>query len=482
MNDNKNPNELNKTPDMQEFKLPNEPEAAEEFDSVEDLIASVMKEIEASQTQTAPLPASDTIVEAARMQPKKPPIHNLDQTVAFAAPAEPGAEDQTRVIPTPQEKPREKKEKPQKKKKRRMSAAQRALIYVFSVVTAAVLIAVGVWYCALDVLALTKPDREVSVTILETDTVADVADTLYENDLIEYTWLFRIYCAFANADEKIDSGVYTLNNQFDYHALVNGLIGTAPTRDTATVMIPEGYECKQIYALMEEKGICSAKELADCAANHVFDYDFLSHLEYGDPYRLEGYLFPDTYDFYVNEDPVNVLSKLLNNYQRRVSDELLAQIDTLNDMLREKMAAAGFTADEINAAMMNEEKIIIVASLIEKETAGTKESPKIASVIYNRLCSKVYPCLQIDATIQYVLEERKDNLTNSDLAINSPYNTYINPGLTPGPIANPGLTSIKAALSPENTTYYFYALDKDGGHHFSSSYYEHRDFLEGLEE
>ena len=81
-----------------------------------------------------------------------------------------------------------------------------------------------------------------------------------------------------------------------------------------------------------------------------------------------------------------------------------------------------------------------------------------------------------------MLEERKDVLTNSDLAINSPYNTYINPGLTPGPIANPGLTSIKAALSPESTTYYFYALDKDGGHHFSSSYYEHRDFLEGLEE
>jgi len=247
-------------------------------------------------------------------------------------------------------------------------------------------------------------------------------------------------------------------------------------------MIPEGYECEQIYALMEEKGICSAEELADCAANHVFDYDFLSHLDYGDPSRLEGYLFPDTYDFYVNEDPVNVLSKLLKNYERRVSDELLAQIDALNETLREKMSTAGFSEEEINAAMMDEQKIIIVASLIEKETAGSSESAKIASVIYNRLCSKVYPCLQIDATIQYVLEERKDVLTNSDLAINSPYNTYLNPGLTPGPIANPGLNSIKAALSPADTTYYFYALDKDGSHHFSSSYYEHRDFLEGLEE
>ncbi|MBE6954405.1 MAG: endolytic transglycosylase MltG [Ruminococcaceae bacterium] len=481
MNENKNPNELNKRSDMQEFKLPAEP-GAEEFENVEDLIASVMKQIEESKAQTAPLSSSDTIVDATRIQPKEQPVHNMDETVAFSTPAEPAMEGQTRVIPAAQPQEPVKEVKKPKKKKRRMSAAQRALLYVFGVVTAAVLIAVGVWYCALDVLALTKPDREVSVTISETDSVADVANTLYDNGLIEYKWLFRLYCAFANADEKIDPGVYTLNNLFDYHALVNGLIGTAPTRDTATVMIPEGYECEQIYALMEEKGICSAEELADCAANHVFDYDFLSHLDYGDPSRLEGYLFPDTYDFYVNEDPVNVLSKLLKNYERRVSDELLAQIDALNETLREKMSTAGFSEEEINAAMMDEQKIIIVASLIEKETAGSSESAKIASVIYNRLCSKVYPCLQIDATIQYVLEERKDVLTNSDLAINSPYNTYLNPGLTPGPIANPGLNSIKAALSPADTTYYFYALDKDGSHHFSSSYYEHRDFLEGLEE
>ena len=485
MNENKNPNELNNGANMQKFELPKDPNAEEQFESVEDLIASVMKQIEESKTQTAPLPGSDTIVEATRVQAKEPPAESFDATIAFSDPQEEQPQEEaTRVIPVApeQKKPKEKKPVKSAPKKRRMPAAQRALLYVFGVVTFAVLLAVGVWYCALDVLALTKPDREVSITIYESDTVADVADTLYDNGLIEYKWLFRIYCAFAKAEDKIDAGVYTINNLFDYHALVNGLIGTAPTRDTAKVMIPEGYESAQIFALMEEKGVCSAAELADCAANHVFDYDFLSHLDYGDPNRLEGYLFPDTYDFYVNEDPVNVLSKLLNNYAYRVNDELVAQIDVLNAWLREKMTAAGFSEEEIEAGMMNEEKIIIVASLIEKETAGTKESPKIASVIYNRLCSKIYPCLQIDATIQYVLSERKDVLTNSDLSIQSPYNTYINPGLTPGPIANPGLTSIKAALYPEDSTYYFYALDKDGSHHFSSSYYEHRDFLEGLQE
>ena len=125
--------------------------------------------------------------------------------------------------------------------------------------------------------------------------------------------------------------------------------------------------------------------------------------------------------------------------------------------------------------------MIIVASLVEKETAKTSESASIASVIYNRLCSKLYPCLQIDATIQYALDERKEVLSNADKAIISPYNTYTNAGLPAGPIANPGINSIRAALYPAETDYYFYALGSDGVHKFSKTYYEHQDFLASLE-
>ena len=124
--------------------------------------------------------------------------------------------------------------------------------------------------------------------------------------------------------------------------------------------------------------------------------------------------------------------------------------------------------------------VIIVASLVEKETAKTSESATIASVIYNRLCSKLYPCLQIDATIQYALDERKEVLSNADKAIISPYNTYTNAGLPAGPIANPGINSIRAALYPADTDYYFYALGEDGVHKFSKTYYEHQDFLASL--
>ena len=162
-----------------------------------------------------------------------------------------------------------------------------------------------------------------------------------------------------------------------------------------------------------------------------------------------------------------------------MDEELLAQIDTLNAGLTQKMQAAGFSEAEIAANQMDLYKVITVASLIEKEAAAESERATVASVIYNRLCSNEYPYLQIDATIQYILDERKETLTLDDQQIDDPYNTYRYEGLPPGPIANPGLASIQAALEPADTQYYFYALESDGTHHyFSETYEEHQQFLE----
>ena len=138
------------------------------------------------------------------------------------------------------------------------------------------------------------------------------------------------------------------------------------------------------------------------------------------------------------------------------------------------------TEAEIRENLLTFHDIVIVASLVEKETTRTSESASIASVIYNRLCSKLYPCLNIDATIQYVLPERKDTLTLADKSVVSPYNTYTKAGLPVGPISNPGVNSIRAALYPADTTYYFYALDPGGFNHFSSNYYEHEEYLAQL--
>lgn len=392
----------------------------------------------------------------------------------------------------------EEEEEPVKRPRKRLATGWRVLIYVTSVLLVSFALAIFGWYCADDVLALTKPDRTVSITVGKEDTIEDVSQTLYDNDLIEYQWLFKFYCWFSHAEDKIQPGTYELNNVYDYHALVSGMSGN--NRIIRSVTIPEGYTCQQIFELLESKGVCKADELYEAAANLEFEYDFLQDLAYGEDNRLEGYLFPDTYDFYsvkseeddenenwvwpegaVGDDAERVLTKFLDNFQNRFSEEMKASIDDLNATLAEKMRANGFTEEEIAENQLDLNDIVIVASLIEKETSSSKESPLISSVIYNRLCSKTYPLLQIDATVLYALGEHKTELTSEDLMVDSPYNTYRYPGLPAGPISNPGLDSLDAALHPEETNYYFYALDTDGTHHFSETNQEHQAFLDQLE-
>lgn len=362
--------------------------------------------------------------------------------------------------------------------RQRLPSGLKAFLYVVGVLVASALLGLGMWLCADDVCAFTKPDQEVMVTVGEHDTIDDVTDMLKENDLIRYKWLFKLYAMFAHADSKIGPGTYTLNNTFDYHALVSGMTPGYGNRATISLTVPEGYECAQIFQLLDENGVCPKEDLYEAAANYDFDYDFLLELPKGNENRLEGYLFPDTYEFYLTDKPENVLEKFLDNFERRVDEDLQAKIAPLNEMLTGKMQAAGFSSAEIEAGQMDLNKVIIVASLIEKEAALSSERATVASVIYNRLCSKDYPYLQIDATIQYILEERKETLTSEDQAIDNPYNTYQYRGLPPGAISNPGLASIEAALSPENTPYYFYALESDGAHHFSETYAQHQQFLE----
>ncbi|MBQ1281951.1 MAG: endolytic transglycosylase MltG [Oscillospiraceae bacterium] len=337
------------------------------------------------------------------------------------------------------------------------------------------------WICACDVFALSKPDREVEIVIEETDTIDDVIAMMVEEDLVDYEWLFRIYCSVANAEDKVSVGTYTLNNVYDYNALINGMRATSATRETVTVMIPEGYTNAQIFELLEENGVCSVEELENAVASYMFDYNYLQGLPYGATNRLEGYLFPDTYEFYVDDSPERVLSKFLDNFGWKFSEELQADIDELNAILREQMITNGFTEEEIAANEIDMHDVVIVASLIERETGGTAESSSISSVIYNRMTSKIYPLLQIDASLRYGIDKWDEALTSQDLALDNPYNTHKHPGLPAGPISNPGLDSIRAALYPRSTEYYFYALNPATGlHRFASNYYEHQDNIEEM--
>lgn len=332
--------------------------------------------------------------------------------------------------------------------------------YVLFVLLASVLVAGVGWLLINDFCAFSKADVTATIQVTANDNLKSVTDKLYDAGLIQYKWFFRFFGGLADANDKIGIGNYELNSEMDYMALINAMHNSSGgmNTDTVRVTIPEGYTVKQIIALLAENGVNTEANLTQAAQTATFSYDFIDNSS-GDISRLEGYLFPDTYDFYVNEKPESALRRLISNFTTKMDDDMMAQVEASGHSLKE---------------------IVTVASLIEKETAGSDQKT-IASVIYNRMADTgshgTYGMLQVDASLLYALPDHEGAITNDDKKVDSKYNLYKYAGLPPTPIANPGLTSLEAALEPESTDYYFYALGKDGTHHFSSTLKEHNDFI-----
>ena len=352
-----------------------------------------------------------------------------------------------------------------------------AAIWLFVIVAIGVSLGRIIWVCAADVLAFGREEKIVTVSITHTDDMDSIAKKLKDAGLIRYEEVFKLYADFSHAENKISTGTYTLNTIYDYHALVGQMTASSKNRAIVEgVLIPEGYTCRQIFQRLEDRGVCTVAELeAYAATGELGDYWFLEGVQRGDRYCLEGYLFPATYDFYENSTPKQVLTRMLNAFELNFTEDLYAQLDVLNGQLRGIMAANGKDEAYIADNLLDLRDLINVASLIEKESSGAEESPSIASVIYNRLYQwgDTPRYLNIDASIIYALDG-KTNLTSEDMSVDSPYNTYNHTGLPIGPIANPGLASIKAALEPASTPYYYYVLDPFVGTHiFAQTYEEH---------
>ena len=331
-----------------------------------------------------------------------------------------------------------------------------------------------------------RPGTEVTVSIPQGSGVSVIAQKLKDAGVIRSAYLFRWYVGQKGAASKLQYGDFTLQKSACSYDAIIAVLSTYAKAETVRVTIPEGTTAIAIAQKMEAAGLCSAEDfLKEANEGDFSEYTFWQYVpdDADAPDRFmkcEGYLFPDTYQFYMGDDPENVIDRFLRNFDNKFTSDLYDALDALNDRLAQRMRENAFTETEIADAKLSLYDLITVASLVEKETARTSESATIASVIYNRLCSKLYPCLEIDATIQYALAERKEILSNADKGVLSPYNTYTNAGLPAGPIANPGMNSIRAALYPAETDYYFYALDTTGVHHFSETYYEHQNFLNEL--
>ena len=356
-------------------------------------------------------------------------------------------------------------------------------IWLVIIVTFGVFLGQWLWQGAKDVLAFGREDRAVTITITEDDDLESLIEKLHSAGLINEPMWFRWYGQLTDVMEDVGVGTYELNTLYDYHALVSHMSSSSSVRVTVRVKIPAGYTCEQTFALLEEQGVCTAAALEEAAMyGELNSYWFLEGIERDSKYCLEGYLFPDTYEFYVGDNPTRVLNKFLSNFNTRFTDIMEAKLDVLNLAIAQRMRENGLSEEYIAAHTITIREVVIIASMIEKETASSTEGYTISSVIYNRLTKPTeYPYLNIDAALVYITGNK--TLTDEDKAIDSPYNTYRYPGLIPGPIANPSRASLDAALDPLATEYYYYAYDPATGfHHFSTTYAEHQAFLDSLKQ
>lgn len=328
------------------------------------------------------------------------------------------------------------------------------------------------WVCAADLLALGKEPQEVTITLSEGDDISDAAKKLKKAGMIRYPSLFESFADLTGKGKNLLEGNITFNGEivYDYNALINAMSYRGGSLVTVDVMIPEGYNCAQIFALLEEKKVCSVEDLEKAAMTAQFEnYWWIKDVKRDHKYCLEGFLFPDTYEFYINDKPDRVLMKFLDTFDYRFSQKMIDKFVALNRKYSDK-----FTVYDV----------VTMASIIEKETANADESYSISSVFYNRLThtSTFAPYLGSDATILYATDYRdKDTLTTDALINQSPYNTYTNTGLPPTPISNPGLESLDAALDPLETDYFYFVYDKSVGHHrFSKTMAQHQDWINKL--
>ncbi len=284
----------------------------------------------------------------------------------------------------------------------------------------------------------------------------EIAASLKDMGLIKNEAIYRFLSKFNGYDGNYNAGTYTLCDGLSYEEIMVILTGSP---DTVTVTFPEGFSIIQMAERLEAKNVVSADAFLKAVQTaDVSSYDFIEDFSSHD-YRLEGYLFPDTYEFGVDCEPETVIYKMLNRFREVFLPKYYEQIEEL-----------GYSLNDV----------ITMASIVEREAKLASERKTIAGVFYNRLShSEGFPKLQSCATVQYVHKKLYNKtlvkISYEDILVDDPYNTYQIDGLPPGPICNPGLAAIKAALYPEEHKYYFFVAkaDESGGHVFSKTAAEH---------
>ena len=387
---------------------------------------------------------------------------------SLTAPAEPEA--------APAANPVRKRKKRRKKKK--YTNHTRTMGHVFlGVVLSVAAICVGVFLAwkvivgLMDYTGMAKKSHEADIVIDSTMNVDDIAETLHENGIIEMPWLFKTYINMNDEAEGFLDGEYTVNSTMSYSNIITLLKTVRQYTNTVTVMIPEGYNAQQIGQLLEENLVCRADDFEKYYRSKLEKYDFEEQITVTENrfYALEGYLFPDTYEFYVIDDLPDKPSMDTSQYAKQAAEKMYSNFQ--NKITKKMYARAkelGMTFDEV----------VTLASIIQKEGTNEENMANISSVFHNRLENMYeYPHLQSDTTDNYIEDVIRPNIPSSSLALYenviTAYDTYTCEGLPAGPICSPGLEAINAALYPAETDYYYFLSSSDGVFYYASTVEKH---------
>ncbi|MCR5212826.1 MAG: endolytic transglycosylase MltG [Eubacterium sp.] len=310
-----------------------------------------------------------------------------------------------------------------------------------------------------------NPGEEVVVEIPKDSSAKEIAEILHEEDLIRFERAFVKRLQSSQYRGKLQSGKFTLRKGMNTLEMMEVMAKEdEDSKVIKSLTIPEGYSVDMIAEKCQEEGICSKTDFINAVKSITAnDFEYLSDVPSGASvrYKLEGYLFPATYDIAKNTTAQDIVKMMLNAFQSYYTGDIKAKALELD---------------------MNSYEVLTVASMIEREAKLSHERPMIASVIYNRQNKGML--LQIDSTVLYPLTEGmydKAELAISDLSLDSPYNTYVYEGYPVGPICNPGLACISAAVNPDETTYLYYRIvdEEKGEHTFSETLEEHEGLIGG---
>ena len=331
---------------------------------------------------------------------------------------------------------------------------------IISLLTLMLLVVGGVGLYVWSSLQPTSSGEAIEVEIPKGMSANRVTDLLEQKGIIKNALVFKYYLMLKKEGSRFQAGIYELNPGMEKEALIAKLnAGDTVEAEVIRFTIPEGYTIIQIADKLSSEGIVNKEKFLALidekrtwgdneAVRSVPDNDKLHK-------RLEGYLFPETYEMVKESTEEDII--------KRMTSELDRKLSTLPEDWMDVLEQRGLTIHEM----------LTIASLVEREVIVDEERPMVASVIFNRI--KKGMALQIDATVQYLLDKPKERLLHADLEVDSPYNTYKVNGLPPGPIASPSLDSIKAVLYPDETDYFYYVTKKDGTntHLFAKTYNEH---------